>query len=906
MDAANAFILLTTWLVGLAGAFYIGRAWTPQDSRPAMTVRVQDSDGGDGQPSQAVSTSHPKSTLSPPAQTLPGVFDVKSLEESDSRNIVIASFNLPVKIKKVDDGKWDIQWKNERDVIRNFHDVSNEKTKVKFVGYPGLSVNLADKDDLELALAEFDCFPVWIENELYDRFFNGFCKGILWPLFHYFTPSLKPGFGKKWDLLWQSYNNVNMAFAKKVSEITEDDNDTIWIHNYHLLLLPSFVRKKLQRAKIGIFVHTPFPTSDLYRCLPARSNILRALLCADLIGFQTYDYARHFFSALKRIMDLDFQTMPGGALGVIYSGRSVTIRINHVGIPVQKLRDIAKSEQCQKNVVDIKLKHDSRRIILAVDDLDPVKGTVCKIQSFGGFLERYPEWIEKSVLVNVLSSSTASSQEQDDLNRQISLEVEEIKLKYGNKVIDMIDGNSVSVEELVALYQSADVGLFSTFWDGLNVCPYEFTASQDNESPASLIISEFMGCSRSLSGAASVNPWKLEQVSEAIYSSLTMSLQERKAHHDRRFKYVMKHSFTDWYQGFLRDLDEASLQTVNLNFVQVGWGSNVRLIALRTGFQHLEDQDITPDYRGSRSRLLLLDYDGTLTAESNPELAAPTEQVLKVLRILSEDPANIVFILTGRERKVLEQWFGSIPKLGLAAEKGVFYRWPEKTEWHNDLAVKDFEWKKAAKQLMKAYTERTDGSYIEPKESALVWHYEAADPEYGKMQANELAKYLQRVLEGWQGVEVVKYDYNRILEVKPKGINKGVTAERIFKQLQKSGQSPQFILAIGDDRSDEEVFLALEDILKMPSSPAPAVSPSTRVYPLEEKKDGDLEASDAKLFSVCVGIKPSNAKFYLNDPQDVVNILTSLSVLAAKVIKRLMSPGGQPADPQFSRSFSDE
>ena len=608
-------------------------------------------------------------------------------------------------------------------------------------------------------------------------------------------------------------------------------------------------------------------------------------------------------------MDLDFQTMPGGALGVIYSGRSVTIRINHVGIPFRKLEEISTSEQCQKSVADIKSKHSGRRIILAVDDLDPVKGTVCKIQSFAGFLERYPEWVEKAVLINVLSSSSASSQEQDDLNHQISQEVKEIAAKYGNAVIDMIDGNSVSLEELVALYQSADVGLFSTFWDGLNVCPYEFTVSQEKDNPAALIISEFMGCSRSLSGAASVNPWKLEQVSEAIYSSLTMSLQERKAHHDRRYKYVSKHSFTEWYQGFLRDLDEASLQTVNLNFVQVGWGSNVRLIALRAGFQHLEDQDITPDYRGSRSRLLLLDYDGTLTAESNPELAAPTEQVLKVLRILTEDPANIVFILTGRERKVLEQWFGSIPKLGLAAEKGVFYRWPEKTEWVNDQAVKDFEWKKAAKQLMKAYTERTDGSYIEPKESALVWHYEAADPEYGKMQANELAKYLQRVLEGWQGVEVVKYDYNRILEVKPKGINKGVTTELILKQLQKSGQSPQFILAIGDDRSDEEVFLALEDTLKMPSTPAPAVSPSTRKLSLEEKKDGDSEASDAKLFSVCVGIKPSNAKFYLNDPQDVVNILTSLSVLSAKVIKRLMSPGGLPpssSNPQFSRALADD
>lgn len=587
--------------------------------------------------------------------------------------------------------------------------------------------------------------------------------------------------------------------------------------------------------------------------------------------------------------------MPGGALGIIYCGRSVTVRINHVGIPVQLMRQIAVSDVVSKRVADLKNSHEGRKIILAVDDLDPVKGTLCKIQSFGLFLDRYQDWIGKVVLLNVLSVSSSNDEDQQNLRKQILSEVDEIHERYGSKVIQIVDGNAVSLEDLIAMYQSADVGLFTTFWDGLNVCPYEFTISQDLDNPGALVVSEFMGCSRSLSGVTSVNPWKLENVSEAIYCSLVMSIAERKAHHDRRFKYVSKHSFSDWFSGFLRDLDEASLQTVNLNFVQVGWGSNARLIALSSGFSHLEDADITPHYRGSKKRLLLLDYDGTLTSESNPELAAPTDQLLKVLRILTEDPHNVVFILSGRERKVLDHWFGCLPKLGLAAEKGVYYKWPNSSEWQNAVAVKDFEWKKAAKQLMKSYTERTDGSYIEPKESALVWHYEAADPEYGKMQASELTKYLQKVVEAWHGVEVVKYDYNRILEVKPKGINKGVTTQRILRQLQKQGDSPQFVLAVGDDRSDEEVFLALQETLHVPADAlTPTLSSASRtptaqtfaVRDTDEKK----ETSDTQLFTICVGIKPSNAKFYLNDPQDVVNVLTSLSVLSAKFLRRIMSP----------------
>jgi trehalose-6-phosphate synthase len=174
----------------------------------AQVVQQSSSSGGNN---HAGGDNKPSSSLSPSAQILPGEFDVKSIDEHENRSIVIASFNLPVKIKKIEDGKWDIQWKNERDVIRNFHDVSNEKTRIKFVGYPGLSVSMGDKDDLEMELMNFDCYPVWIEDDFYDRFFNGFCKGILWPLFHYFTPSLRPGFGKRWDILWQAYNNVNMA-----------------------------------------------------------------------------------------------------------------------------------------------------------------------------------------------------------------------------------------------------------------------------------------------------------------------------------------------------------------------------------------------------------------------------------------------------------------------------------------------------------------------------------------------------------------------------------------------------------------------------------------------------------------------------------------------------------------------
>lgn len=586
--------------------------------------------------------------------------------------------------------------------------------------------------------------------------------------------------------------------------------------------------------------------------------------------------------------------MPGGALGVIYCGRSVTIRINHVGIRSELFREMALSENVKEKVTSIKETFLQRQIILAVDELDPVKGIICKIQAYALFLERYPEFIDRVILLIVIWPSSVCEDEQKELHQQILEEVNGIISNFGPEVVQIMDGANLTVEDLVSYYASADIGLFATFWDGLNICPYEFTACQNSDSPGSLIVSEFMGCSRSLSGVSTINPWRLEQVSEALFANLSLSPGQRRAHHQRRFNYVMKHKFHDWVNGFLKDLDEASCQSRNLNFVQVGWGTNVRLIGLHSGFSHLEEQDIIPSYRASSQRLLLLDYDGTLSAESNAELARPSEQVLKVLRILSEDPHNIVFILSGRERKVLDDWFAPVPNLGLAAEKGVYYKWPNSKNWLNAVTVKNFEWKKATKHLMEAYTERTDGSYIEPKESAIVWHYEAADPEYGKMQASELAKYLQKVLEGWPVVEVMRYDYNRILEVKPKGVSKGFTTLRILKQLQKQKRMPQFVFAVGDDRSDEEVFGCLIDALKagLPKSPVEHkgddIHLPTGQGPHRSRNliTETIPEGEYHLFTSCVGIKPSNAAFYLNDPQDVVDILTSLSVVSAKYLRR--------------------
>ena len=385
------------------------------------------------------------------------------------------------------------------------------------------------------------------------------------------------------------------------------------VHNYHLLLLPSFLRTKLPRAKIGLFIHTPFPSSDVFRVLPTRQNILSSIMAADLLGFHTFDYARHFLSCTKRVMDLDFETLAGGSLGIKYNGRFVSILISHVGIDSGMFRSIASSPSVKEMVASLRARYGSRKIVLSTGDLDAVKGGLLKFQAYDRFFTRYPAQASSMVFVEMLlPNKSMTLDHSQDMGTLLHKQVEAIHQKFGKDCFDLLElPAAFPLTEAVAYYQAADVCIASQFWDGLNLMPFEYTACQDPERPGALVISEFMGCSRSLNGVLRVNPWSLEAVASAINVALGLSIEERKANHARRFNYVMNHTIEQWALTFLEHLDRATKLCEGMNYVQVGWGSNVKLMGLRSDFTHLEEEVVTAIYRKTERRVLLLDYDGT-------------------------------------------------------------------------------------------------------------------------------------------------------------------------------------------------------------------------------------------------------------------------------------------------------
>ncbi|GAB5373430.1 hypothetical protein AAMO2058_001751000 [Amorphochlora amoebiformis] len=817
---------------------------------------------------------------------------------NEPRHVVIVAQALPVKFKKID-GKWEVTWDDSRNwlaALRMLQEPAKdtkESYNVMWVGcVDSFDLTSDDIKSLEAALRVHNCVPAWIRSkELREAYFTLF--GVLWRLFHYVMPQADADFGEAWDARWKAYQEVNEIVGKVVCENAHDDA-AIWVHGYSMLLTADVIRKEKPMTKLGIFIHTPWPTTDVVRCLPEREALMQSVLSADIIGFHTYDYARHFLSACRRIAGLDFTTVQGGRLGVkTADGRTVLIEISHLGINSAFFQGLAESPEVSETVNRVREEHKGRQIIIAIDHLDMVKGTLVNLQAYNRFLEDHAE-CDDVTLIQVLLPSWNSAEEQKRIRQSVVAQVTSIHNKYGKACLKILDGTQkpLTVEDTISYYRVADVALITTFWDGLNLAPYEFTASQDEDHFGVLILSEFMGCSRSLSGALRVNPWSLEDVSEKLGYALSMSRKERKANHLRRAKYVKSHTTQRWARNFLDDMELSKSLHRDLSFAEVEQkvGEN-KALWFKRNFTHLKIEEGA--YKSAldddkRPCVFLLDYDGTLISEDDNQdtilsvtdhrkKMRPTRKILETLTALTERKDTLVFIISGRERKQLGRWFSSIPELGIAAEKGCFIRWPRSIEasmrnvedgWEHTLR-NVLDWKDDVMSLLKAYTERTDGAYIEHKEVSLTWHYEAADPVFGDTQASELHRYIQKIVSGAK-VDITRYNHHRILEVKPKGVDKGSTVKRILDRLISSKvilDKPTVVCA-GDEASDERMFKMLAGIAGASETKEKLTS---TVYDVNFKLDA------SRTFTCSVGLRPSAAAYYVFNSHELVGLLSKSS-----------------------------
>jgi len=653
-----------------------------------------------------------------------------------------------------------------------------------WVGWPGTFVPDERRSKVTKALKADGLAPVFLSAEEQEDFYGRVCNDAIWPLFHYLPDRFRFS-----AAAWQRYVEVNDRFVDTIVENCPQGG-RVWVHDFHLLLVPAALRRRRPDVSIGFFLHIPFPSSELYRILPVREDVLRGLLGADYISFHTGDYARHFRSSCLRVLGLDSEP---DAIEV--DGRRVGVGVDPIGIDVTAFEETLADPRTARAYEELEDRYRDQRLVLGVERLDYTKGIPQKLRAFERFLEDDPERAKTTTMLQVLVPSRLDGAEYRAQRDQIELQVAHVNGRFGQPGRTPIEyfHRSISHPELAALYRRADVMAVTPLRDGMNLVAQEFVLCQ-SAAPAlagrwrgALVLSELAGSAHVLSGALLVNPWNDEDIAQRIVEGLEFDETERRRRLELMAGRVNELDCRRWAERFLTRLGRHSRRRPDR-------------LAMRPFDASARERTIRRATK-ARRRTLLLDYDGTLRElASHPDLAAPTAEILSILRELTSLPHTDVHIVSGRDPATLESWLGALP-LFLCAEHGYLAR-PPGGDWRT-LVDADLSWLPKVERLLRGVTADVPGTIVERKTCSVAWHYRQAEPEYGAWRARELLVAIEQLLPG-AGAEILIG--HRVIEVRARGVNKGAYVRELFPA---GKEKTQFVLAVGDDRTDLDLYGAL-------------------------------------------------------------------------------------------------
>lgn len=677
-----------------------------------------------------------------------------------------------------------------------------------WIGWPGVTI----RDELQPQVtqtiqSEFHAHPVYLSEEAMDKFYHGFCNKIIWPLFHYF-----PSYAVYDDSYWEQYQEVNEIFCKAILEILRP-GDVVWVHDYHLMLLPQLLRSRTQGIPIGFFLHIPFPSFEIFRLLPSHwgKSLLEGLLGADLVGFHTHEYSQYFVRSVARLLGHEHK------MGTINMGEHmVAVDMFPMGIDFDKFANGMKDPEVNLFYNDISRVLAPWKVILSIDRLDYSKGIINRLQGYRLFLQHHPEWWGKVVLLMQVVPSRIGVEHYQMMRRQINELVGEINGSFSELTWTPIlyQHKFLPLPPLLATYNVSDIALITPLRDGMNLIAKEYLAARYHQ-PGVLILSEMAGAAHELGEAVIINPNNIEEIAEAIHQALLMPVEEQKRRNALMQERLRHFDVVRWSDNFMQKL--------------LGTKNDQEQFAAKYLGPYL--YDLQDDFRKATNRLIFLDYDGTLVPFANdPQAAVPDIELLGLLQQLATTPGLTTVIISGRDRFTLDKWLGTL-NINLVAEHGVWRK--EDDQW---LLYKVIEkdWKEQIIPRMQVYCERLPGSFLEKKDYGISWHFRNADPELGSIRAKEVTEDL---IAFTANMDVQVLPGNHVIEVRPGGITKGAAAWHWLGSLHYD-----FVLAIGDDRTDEDIFAVL---------------------PLQA-------------YSIKVGPTLSRARYYLNHVQEVRELLKRL------------------------------
>ncbi len=676
-----------------------------------------------------------------------------------------------------------------------------------WIGWPGLpesKITPEDEKQIVKNLAVESCRPVFLSGNEIDQYYHGFSNKTVWPLFHYFP--LYADYKKNY---WAVYQRVNEKFCQAALEVAEA-NDEIWIHDYHLLLLPALIKERLPSVSVGFFLHIPFPSFEIFRLLPWREELLRGMLGADLVGFHTFRYAHHFLDSIRHLLDYDHTNW------LVNTGnRLIKVEAFPMGIDYDRFHSVVAAPEVQEETGRIRKKLAGRKIILSVDRLDYTKGIPQRLEAFEIFLEKNPDFREKVTLIMVAVPSRTAVETYARLKSQVDELVGRINGRYGTLgwIPIWYHYRSFPMKTLAAYYHAADVALVTPLRDGMNLIAKEYVATQTDQAGI-LILSEMAGSSKELGDAILVNPNNQEEVAEAISQALRMPEEEKRIRMENMQKRLSRFTVLRWANEFMAELQK--IRKIQAELAERRLDERARKMMAR-------------EFRQAKRALFLLDYDGTLVPfAARPEKAVPDEDLTSLLRALSRQAKNKVIVISGRTRKTLDDWLGDL-ELGLIVEHGAWIR-ERGTEW-TLLEPAQNTWKNEVREVLLQYVDRTPGASLEEKDFSLAFHYRKVEAEIAPLRVREVKEDLLTIATELN-LEVL--EGSKVMEVRNPGINKGRAALRLV-----SGKKWDFILAVGDDRTDEDLFAVLPE----------------------------------SAYSIKVGVGPTRARYNLEDVPAVRNLL---------------------------------
>ncbi len=684
-----------------------------------------------------------------------------------------------------------------------------------WVGIPG-GLTEAEWKDLPREQVE-NYEPLFISSRTYSRYYNGISNNVLWPLFHYESDLVR----FRWED-WTAYKRVNEEFAEKIADLAQP-NDLIWIHDFHLFLLPQLLKERRAELRIGFFLHIPFPSSEIFRQLPVRREVLEGLIGADLIGFHDYSYLRHFCSSLRLLLGLDSNLVS------VTRRDHTTLQLGvfPVSIESDELMKRAMSKDVSFHFRKFKHHKQTQQLILGVDRLDYTKGIDLKLVAFRELLREHPELRETVSLLQIAVPTRHEIPRYRELKGNIEQMVGEINGEFGspNHVPIQYLYTSVSLDQLLALYRLSDVLMVTSKRDGMNLVCLEYIISQDRHDPGVVLLSEFAGAISNLSHVIPLNPWDIPDTAERLAKALSISKKERILLHEPMAQYLKRYTSSHWAQSFMGALDRCKARTTRIVDLPIK-GADVLLPD--SALKIISDRDI----------LVFCDFDGTLVPiHENPSQALLTKDLKGELEAVLGSGRISLVVVSGRNAPFLLDQFSTL-HVGLGAEHGAKFYDTQRARWSSLVRSDRHSWMPHARKIMEDYTERVPGSHIEKKEYSLAWHFRKSPEEFGTYLSHKLMEELQI---GLSNLPVTMVYGKKVVEARSIEANKGSFA-RWFIETQSSAKG-KFFVAIGDDQTDEDLFSALPE--------------------------GSL--------TVKVGEGTTLAKYRLHDQANVYNLLRTLS-----------------------------